>query len=220
MEPHAPIRLTVDSSHTQRQAGWGKREQKGRKKQWGRDKSGWQITVALDGLQKDVDTCAGMYVCISFWLRINCLTLLELIPIKSLQRAAVCLTTLLICWHLFSRMRKNSWQKVFQERSKGDSPELLKHIALGSAADCQTCLQLYLQDAWAVTAKATAHKKHVWDKRIYLSGWKKARLLQYGACNKHQSSALCTFSWSQLGQVIAKDWKSIVAHCEAWAAIF
>lgn len=140
---------------------WLREERRKREegKQWGREKSGGQITPALGELQAEGGMCVWVFLS---RLHVNSkrLTLLELIPIKSLQRAAVCqsLTPSLICWHPFSSMRKNSRQTALQQRNKGKRAELLKHITLDNAADCQTCLQPELQDVWEVKATETAQK--------------------------------------------------------------
>lgn len=162
MKPHTPIRLTVDFSHMQCQVGWGEREEKQGGKQRRREKSVWQKTSAVGELQREVGTCGNVDV--YFYLAAcefyKCLTLLELIPIMSLQRAAVCqsLTPPLICRHLFSWMRKNSRQTAVSRAEQRRWCRAAQTYTLGSMADCQTCLQLKLHDVWEVKALAATQR--------------------------------------------------------------
>lgn len=122
-------------SHIQCQVGWGTTEEMRSGKQHWREKS---IGIWLQKGSRYM--CVGMCKLEHFivvHVHYKCLTLLELIPMKSLQRTAVIqsLTTPLICWHLFSRMRKNSRLTAFQGLNKGNGLERCgEHITLGSVS--------------------------------------------------------------------------------------
>lgn len=175
---------------------------------------------------------------IFIWLHVNskCLTLLELIPIKSFQRAAVCQSLTPLQQdekeqptNSISRTEQRRWcraDKTYNIKLRGWLSSTCRAKATGCLTG-QNC--------------GNSSKDHFSDKHMHLSGWKKkkkARQLLHAGCKMSitvtppsaarahthtASSALCTFSGTrciQLGPVIGKDWKSIVAHCKAWVAIF
>lgn len=174
---------------------------------------------------------------IFIWLHVNskCLTLLELIPIKSFQRAAVCQSLTPLQQdekeqptNSISRTEQRRWcraDKTYNIKLRGWLSSTCRAKATGCLTG-QNC--------------GNSSKDHFSDKHMHLSGWKKKEKSKtITACwlqNEHYSnttlggththtasSALCTFSGTrciQLGPVIGKDWKSIVAHCKAWVAIF
>lgn len=93
--------------------------------------------------------CGKVCVCVCISLTAcefyKCLTILELIPIKSLQRAAVCqcLTPPLICRHSFSWMRKNSRQTA------------------ASGAEQRSCSNIYIRLHGWLSNLSSAHAKRM-----------------------------------------------------------
>lgn len=117
----------------------GKENKRGEGKQWCREKSLRKKTEA----KKEVGTCVGISVrvracvCVLEQCLTACASLLELIPVRSLQRAAVChsLTPPLICWHPVSWSSRRRAAETF---------------TLGCMAECENWLQLDLEKVWRV----------------------------------------------------------------------
>lgn len=145
MEPHTPIRLTVDFSHMQCQVGCVRREKK-----WGGEQRGGERgKCGTKDSERSRYMCGNVRVCVCISLTAcefyKCLTLLELIPIKSLQRAAVCqcLTPPLICRHPFSWMRTNSRQTA------------------ASGAEQRSCSNRYIRLHGWLSNLSSAHAKRM-----------------------------------------------------------
>lgn len=150
-------------------------------------------------------------------------------PIKTLQRAAVCqsLTPPLSFTDTSSAgwdgtpntQRFESWTKETSSVAKIYNIRLHGWLSNMSPVKATACVR-------GLTSGKSS-KNQSYSKNRHLSGRRSKAItvccLQSDTHKCIHVCALCTFSaicCSQLGSVIVTDWKSIVVHCAAWAAIF
>lgn len=160
---------------------------------------------------------------IFIWLHVNskCLTLLELIPIKSFQRAAVCQSLTPLQQdekeqptNSISRTEQRRWcraDKTYNIRLRGWLSSTCRAKATGCLTG-QNC--------------GNSSKDHFSDKRMHLSGWKKkkkARQLLHAGCKMsitvtppsaaraHKHSVLCFMHvfWNSLYSAGPGNWQRL-----------
>lgn len=167
MEPHTPIRLTVDFSHIQCQVGW--------KKVWGKsEKRKVQGKVSGRGWREEASRYRGATLCVCAFLSacVNSTSVyiyFELIPIKTLQRAALCqsLTPPLICWHRLSEMRKptNGILKA-EQRRRHKAAKIYNTRLRGSLSG------VFLDEATTPEVKTLAKPQRITNKHLHWVGRK------------------------------------------------
>lgn len=142
--------------------------------QWGREKCRANnfTTVWTPGRSSYMCGNVCVWKSIFIWLHVNskCLTLLELIPIKSFQRAAVCQSLTPLQQdekeqptNSISRTEQRRWcraDKTYNIRLRG----WLSSACLAKATGCLTGQNC--GNSW---------KDHFLDKHMHLSGWKKKK---------------------------------------------
>lgn len=159
--------------------------------QWGREKCRANNFTTVWTPERSSYMCGNVcaWKSIFIWLHVNskCLTLLELIPIKSFQRAAVCQSLTPLQQdekeqptNSISRTEQRRWcraDKTYNIRLRGWLSSTCRAKATGCLTG-QNC--------------GNSSKDHFSDKRMHLSGWeKKEKSKTITACwlqNEHYSN--------------------------------